>query len=67
MKPAPQVVAGVHASKHARPVPVHLGEGRLDEGVLTVNPLALRPEDDAALADALSEALTFLSLSTETP
>jgi L-seryl-tRNA(Ser) seleniumtransferase len=66
-RPDPGAALALCRRLHARPVPVHLGEGRLDEGVLTVNPLALRPEDDAALADALSEALTFLSLSTETP
>lgn len=42
---------------HALPVPVHLGEGRLGEGVLTVNPLALRPDDDPRLAESIVQAL----------
>jgi hypothetical protein len=36
---------------------VHLVEGRLDEGVVSVNPLALRPDDDGLLAEAIARAL----------
>jgi L-seryl-tRNA(Ser) seleniumtransferase len=42
---------------HALAVPVHLGEGRLDEGVLTINPLALRPDDDARLVESIGQSL----------
>jgi D-glucosaminate-6-phosphate ammonia-lyase len=37
--------------------PVHLSERFAAQGVLIVDPQALRPEDDAALAAALRKAL----------
>jgi hypothetical protein len=36
---------------------VHLAEDRLDEGVLTINPLALSQQDDSALVAGLVAAL----------
>lgn len=38
--------------------PVHIGEGRLDTGILAVNLVTVRPDDDALLAAALSRALS---------
>ena len=40
-----------------REVPVHLAERRAARGILIVDPQALRPEDDTALAAALREAM----------
>ncbi len=37
--------------------PVHVGEGELEAGRLSVNLLTVRPEDDAALAAALARAI----------
>jgi L-seryl-tRNA(Ser) seleniumtransferase len=39
--------------------PAHLGERRAAEGVLLVDPQALRAEDDAALVEAVRQALTL--------
>lgn len=38
--------------------PVHIGEGRLDAGILAVNLVTVRPDDDALLAAALARALS---------
>lgn len=37
--------------------PIHIGEGRLEAGILSVNLLTVRPDDDPALAAALARAL----------
>jgi L-seryl-tRNA(Ser) seleniumtransferase len=37
---------------------IHVGERRVDEGVLLIDPQSLRPEDDALLAHAVRAALT---------
>jgi L-seryl-tRNA(Ser) seleniumtransferase len=52
-----QAAAALCRRLQARPLPVHLVEGRLDEGVVSVNPLALRPDDDGLLAEAIAQAL----------
>lgn len=41
--------------QHGDP-PVHLGEGRLESGILTINPLALQEQDDAELVRCLVAA-----------
>lgn len=41
----------------ARAVPVYVGESEAWRGIVTVNPMALRPGDGAALGSALAEAL----------
>ena len=41
----------------AAPTPVHLSERFAAQGVLIVDAQALRPEDDAALAEAVRKAL----------
>lgn len=41
--------------QHGDP-PVHLGEGRMDTGILTLNPLTVRKEDDAILVSCLRAA-----------
>ncbi len=42
---------------HAMPVPVHLGEGAMDDGVLTLNPMTVRPTDDALVVASIREAV----------
>ncbi len=37
--------------------PVHVGEGQLEAGLLAVNLLTVKPEDDASLAAALARAI----------
>ena len=41
----------------AREVPVHLSERRAAQGILVLDPQVLRPDDDAALATAISDEL----------
>lgn len=41
--------------QHGQP-PVHLGERGADQGVLSINPMTLRPEDDAVLAHCVLQA-----------
>ena len=41
----------------AAPTPVHLSERFAAQGILIVDPQALRPEDDAALAEAVRSAI----------
>ena len=41
--------------QHGDP-PVHLGEGRMDAGILTLNPLTVRKEDDSILVSCLRAA-----------
>ncbi len=43
---------------HRHTPPIHLHEGRLREGILTVNPLGLQPGEEKIVADALRAALT---------
>ena len=43
------------ALQHGDP-PVHLGEGRMDAGILTLNPLTVRTQDDAMLVSCLLAA-----------
>jgi L-seryl-tRNA(Ser) seleniumtransferase len=47
----------VSARLQAGEPPVHVSERFAAHGVLVVDPQALRPEDDAALAAALRKAL----------
>ena len=47
----------VSARLQAGDPPVHLSERFAAQGILVVDPQALRPEDDAALADALRKGL----------
>ena len=42
---------------HAMPVPVHLGEGEMDDGLLTLNPMTVRPQDDALVAASIRDAV----------
>ena len=42
---------------HAMPVPIHLGEGAMDEGVLTLNPMTVRPTDDALVVASIRQAV----------
>ena len=42
---------------HAMPVPVHLGEGEMDDGLLTLNPMTVPPQDDALVAACIREAV----------
>lgn len=42
---------------HAMPVPVHLGEGAMDDGVLTLNPMTVRPADDALVVASIRDAV----------
>jgi D-glucosaminate-6-phosphate ammonia-lyase len=49
-----------HALQHGTP-PVHLGEGRMDTGILTLNPLTVRADDDATLVACLRSAMQTLS------
>ena len=39
------------------PVPVHLGEGEMDDGLLTLNPMTVRPQDDALVAASIRDAV----------
>ena len=48
---------GLSARLQAADPPVHLSERHAAQGILIVDPQALRPEDDAALAAALRAAL----------
>jgi L-seryl-tRNA(Ser) seleniumtransferase len=48
---------GISARLQAGDPPVHLSERYAAQGILIVDPQALRPEDDAALATALRNAL----------
>ncbi|GAB4188845.1 MAG: DgaE family pyridoxal phosphate-dependent ammonia lyase [Thalassobaculales bacterium] len=41
----------------ARPLPIHVGERRAAAGILTVDLQAVRPEDDAILAEGLADCL----------
>jgi L-seryl-tRNA(Ser) seleniumtransferase len=50
--------SGLAARLRAGDPPVHLGERRASEGVLLIDPQALRPEDDAALIAAIRQSLT---------
>lgn len=54
------------ALQHGEP-PVHLGEGRLDAGILTLNPLTVRPDDDATLVRCLLAACASLPPTTAPP
>ncbi len=47
------------ALQHGEP-PVHLGEGRLDANILTLNPLTVRADDDAILVRCLLAACQTL-------
>jgi L-seryl-tRNA(Ser) seleniumtransferase len=51
---------GAHAVQklRAHEPAIHVGERRVDEGVLLIDPQSLRPEDDALLAHAIRSALT---------
>jgi L-seryl-tRNA(Ser) seleniumtransferase len=53
----PAAAAALCRQLQAQDRPVHLAEDRLDEGVLLVNPIALAPQDDAALVAGLRAAL----------
>lgn len=55
----PDDAPGLAARLRAGVPAVHLGERRAGEGVLLVDPQALRAEDDAALIAALHHALTL--------
>ncbi len=54
----PSRAATAVASLLAHDPPVHVGERRVGEGVLLVDPQSLRPEDDALLAEALRASLS---------
>jgi L-seryl-tRNA(Ser) seleniumtransferase len=54
---AAQAAAALCRRLQSRPLPVHLVEGRLDEGVVSINPLALHPDDDRLLVEAIVQAL----------
>lgn len=56
-RPDPAAAAALCRRLQGQVRPVHLAEDRLDEGVLTINPLALSPQDDAALVAGLAAAL----------
>jgi L-seryl-tRNA(Ser) seleniumtransferase len=56
-RPDPAAAAALCRRLQAQARPVHLAEDRLDEGVLAINPLALSPQDDAALVAGLVAAL----------
>ncbi len=45
-------------SLQAGETPVHLSERFAAQGILVIDPQALRPEDDAALATAVRNALS---------
>src|SRR5262249_42462357 len=49
--------SSVSAKLQARPVPVHLSERFAAQGILIVDPQALRPQDDAEVVAALRAAL----------
>ena len=42
---------------HAMPVPIHLGEGAMDDGVLTLNPMTVRAADDALVVASIRQAV----------
>jgi D-glucosaminate-6-phosphate ammonia-lyase len=48
----------VSAALQQRTPPIHLHEGRLREGILTVNPLGLQPGEEQIVADALRSVLS---------
>jgi L-seryl-tRNA(Ser) seleniumtransferase len=54
----PGRAAGAVAALLAHDPPVHVGERRVAEGVLLIDPQSLQPADDAVLATALRRALT---------
>jgi len=56
-RPDPAAAAALCRRLQAQARPVHLAEDRLDEAVLAINPLALSPQDDAALVAGLVAAL----------
>ena len=56
-RPDPAAAAALCRRLQAQARPVHLAEDRLDEGVLTINPLALSQQDDSALVAGLVAAL----------
>lgn len=56
-RPDPAAAATLCRRLQAQARPVHLAEDRLDEAVLAINPIALSPEDDAALVAGLVAAL----------
>jgi L-seryl-tRNA(Ser) seleniumtransferase len=56
-RPDPAAAAALCRRLQAQARPVHLAEDRLDEAVLAINPIALSPEDDAALVAGLLAAL----------
>ena len=56
-RPDPAAAAALCRRLQAQARPVHLAEDRLDEAVLAINPIALSPEDDAALVAGLVAAL----------
>jgi L-seryl-tRNA(Ser) seleniumtransferase len=56
-RPDPTAAAALCRRLQAQARPAHLAEDRLDEGVLTINPLALSPQDDSALVAGLVAAL----------
>ena len=47
------------ALQHGNPA-VHLGEGRMDAQILTLNPLTVRPDDDAELVSCLLAVCTTM-------
>jgi L-seryl-tRNA(Ser) seleniumtransferase len=56
LEPPARAAAAV-AALLANDPPVHVGERRVGEGVLLIDPQSLRPDDDALLAAALRSAL----------
>jgi L-seryl-tRNA(Ser) seleniumtransferase len=56
-RPDPAAAVALCRRLQAQARPVHLAEDRLDEGVLTINPLALSQQDDSALVAGLVAAL----------
>lgn len=57
IRPAQADVFRLSLALQALPLPLHLGESRINDGVLLFNPIALRPEDDEAAARCLLQTL----------
>ncbi len=57
-----QAAALNRALQHGDP-PVHLGEGRMDAGILTLNPMTVREDDDTTVVRRLLAACHDLSTS----
>lgn len=53
----PDAVDRVVLALAGRPVPVYVGESEAWRGILTLNPMALRPGDGVSLGRALVESL----------